>query len=144
MYIHTKVSPSQETLIHTYTTVLLKYVILGPGMGAPLVVGAVVARTISQLWKLPIIGVNHCIGHIEIGASRSYIGLLDIPTNPFNVSRQGPFSNFEAFAKDFNCPKGSPYNPEKRCQVKHVNVTLKGIGTFSSLTQNLLVRCGDS
>lgn len=39
----------------------------GPGMGAPLVVGAVVARTISQLWKLPIIGVNHCIGHIEMG-----------------------------------------------------------------------------
>ena len=39
----------------------------GPGMGAPLVVGAVVARTIAQLWKLPIIGVNHCIGHIEMG-----------------------------------------------------------------------------
>ena len=44
-----------------------KILLLGPGMGAPLVVGAVVARTISQLWKLPIIGVNHCIGHIEMG-----------------------------------------------------------------------------
>lgn len=39
----------------------------GPGMGAPLVSVAVVARTLSQLWKLPIIGVNHCIGHIEMG-----------------------------------------------------------------------------
>ena len=39
----------------------------GPGMGAPLVAVAVVARTISQLWKKPIIGVNHCIGHIEMG-----------------------------------------------------------------------------
>jgi N6-L-threonylcarbamoyladenine synthase len=36
-------------------------------MGAPLVSVAVVARTLSQLWKIPIIGVNHCIGHIEMG-----------------------------------------------------------------------------
>jgi len=39
----------------------------GPGMGAPLVSVAVVARTIAQLWNKPIIGVNHCIGHIEMG-----------------------------------------------------------------------------
>ena len=36
-------------------------------MGAPLVSVAVVARTLAQLWKLPIIGVNHCIAHIEMG-----------------------------------------------------------------------------
>ncbi len=36
-------------------------------MGAPLVSVAVVARTISQLWNKPILGVNHCIGHIEMG-----------------------------------------------------------------------------
>ncbi|KAG1672170.1 putative tRNA N6-adenosine threonylcarbamoyltransferase [Nymphon striatum] len=35
----------------------------GPGMGAPLVTVAVVARTVAQLWNKPIIGVNHCIGH---------------------------------------------------------------------------------
>lgn len=34
----------------------------GPGMGAPLVSVAVLARTVSQLWKKPIVGVNHCIG----------------------------------------------------------------------------------
>jgi len=39
----------------------------GPGMGAPLASIAVVARTVAQLWKKPIIGVNHCIGHIEMG-----------------------------------------------------------------------------
>lgn len=39
----------------------------GPGMAAPLVSTAVVARTVAQLWKKPIIGVNHCIGHIEMG-----------------------------------------------------------------------------
>jgi len=39
----------------------------GPGMGAPLNVLAVVARTVAQLWGKPIIGVNHCVGHIEMG-----------------------------------------------------------------------------
>ncbi|CAI4221361.1 unnamed protein product [Auanema sp. JU1783] len=39
----------------------------GPGMGAPLQVGAVVARTLSQVWCKPIVPVNHCIGHIEMG-----------------------------------------------------------------------------
>ncbi|RWS22198.1 putative tRNA N6-adenosine threonylcarbamoyltransferase-like protein [Leptotrombidium deliense] len=34
----------------------------GPGMGAPLVSVAVVARTVAQLWKKPLIAVNHCIG----------------------------------------------------------------------------------
>ncbi|XDV24613.1 hypothetical protein PO909_028736 [Leuciscus waleckii] len=39
----------------------------GPGMGAPLVTVAVVARTVAQLWGKPLLGVNHCIGHIEMG-----------------------------------------------------------------------------
>eukprot|EP01016_Furgasonia_blochmanni_P049988 TRINITY_DN7660_c0_g1_i20.p1 TRINITY_DN7660_c0_g1~~TRINITY_DN7660_c0_g1_i20.p1 ORF type:complete len:360 (-),score=82.05 TRINITY_DN7660_c0_g1_i20:21-1100(-) len=39
----------------------------GPGMGPPLSVGALVARTLSLLYKKPIIGVNHCIAHIEMG-----------------------------------------------------------------------------
>nr|CAB3264588.1 probable tRNA N6-adenosine threonylcarbamoyltransferase [Phallusia mammillata] len=39
----------------------------GPGMGAPLVSVAVAARTVAQLWNKPIIGVNHCIAHIEMG-----------------------------------------------------------------------------
>ncbi|XP_054953205.1 tRNA N6-adenosine threonylcarbamoyltransferase isoform X4 [Pan paniscus] len=36
-------------------------------MGAPLVSVAVVARTVAQLWNKPLVGVNHCIGHIEMG-----------------------------------------------------------------------------
>ena len=28
---------------------------------------AVVARTVAQLWKKPMVAVNHCIGHIEMG-----------------------------------------------------------------------------
>lgn len=39
----------------------------GPGMAPPLLTVAIVARTIAQLWNKPILGVNHCIGHIEMG-----------------------------------------------------------------------------
>lgn len=39
----------------------------GPGMGAPLQVGAVVARMLQQMWHKPIYPVNHCVGHIEMG-----------------------------------------------------------------------------
>lgn len=39
----------------------------GPGMGGPLVSCCLVARTLSLLYKIPLIPVNHCIGHIEMG-----------------------------------------------------------------------------
>lgn len=39
----------------------------GPGMGAPLQSVVVAARTLAQLWEIPIVGVNHCVGHIEMG-----------------------------------------------------------------------------
>lgn len=39
----------------------------GPGLGPCLRVAAISARTISLMKKIPIIGVNHCIAHIEIG-----------------------------------------------------------------------------
>ncbi|TKY61303.1 tRNA N6-adenosine threonylcarbamoyltransferase [Spatholobus suberectus] len=39
----------------------------GPGMGAPLQVSAVVVRVLSLLWKKPIVAVNHCVAHIEMG-----------------------------------------------------------------------------
>ncbi|KHN94630.1 O-sialoglycoprotein endopeptidase [Metarhizium album ARSEF 1941] len=39
----------------------------GPGMGAPLTAVAVGARALSLLWGVPLVGVNHCVGHIEMG-----------------------------------------------------------------------------
>lgn len=39
----------------------------GPGMGAPLHSVAIAARTCSLLWEVPLVGVNHCVGHIEMG-----------------------------------------------------------------------------
>lgn len=47
----------------------------GPGMGAPLVSVAVFARTVAQLWGKPLVGVNHCVAHIEMG--RAVTGARD-------------------------------------------------------------------
>eukprot|EP00891_Asterochloris_glomerata_P003568 jgi/Astpho2/3568/fgenesh1_pm.00057_%23_12_t len=47
----------------------------GPGMGAPLLSCAVAARMLSQMWKVPLVGVNHCVGHIEMG--RTVTGAKD-------------------------------------------------------------------
>jgi N6-L-threonylcarbamoyladenine synthase len=40
---------------------------LGPGLGPCLRVGATVARSLAAYYKIPLVGVNHAIGHIEIG-----------------------------------------------------------------------------
>lgn len=39
----------------------------GPGLGPCLRVGASVARALSSKLDVPLIGVNHCVAHIEIG-----------------------------------------------------------------------------
>ncbi|KAF5377635.1 hypothetical protein D9615_005297 [Tricholomella constricta] len=39
----------------------------GPGMGAPLQSVALVARTLALMFNKPLVGVNHCVGHIEMG-----------------------------------------------------------------------------
>lgn len=39
----------------------------GPGLGACLRIGATAARYLSLKYKKPLVGVNHCIAHIEIG-----------------------------------------------------------------------------
>jgi N6-L-threonylcarbamoyladenine synthase len=40
---------------------------MGPGLGPCLKTSATAARTLSHRLKIPIMGVNHCIAHIEIG-----------------------------------------------------------------------------
>nr|CAD7261573.1 unnamed protein product [Timema shepardi] len=37
--------------------------------------------------------------------------------SPGRFRVQGPCSNLEEFSKDFNCPRGSAMNPEKKCKV---------------------------
>ncbi len=40
---------------------------IGPGLGPCLRTGAIVARLIASRYRKPLVGVNHCIAHIEIG-----------------------------------------------------------------------------
>lgn len=39
----------------------------GPGLGNCLKAGAVAARSLALKYKKPLLGVNHCVAHIEIG-----------------------------------------------------------------------------
>jgi universal protein Kae1 len=55
----------------------------GPGIGQALRTGAVAARTLSLLHNKPLVGVNHCIAHIEIGKK------LTRCTNPLTVYASG-------------------------------------------------------
>ncbi|MBD60585.1 MAG: UGMP family protein [Euryarchaeota archaeon] len=43
----------------------------GPGLGPCLRIGASVARSLSSRLGVPLIGVNHCVAHIEIGRNQT-------------------------------------------------------------------------
>ncbi len=64
----------------------------GPGLGACLRVGAVLARTLSSKLSIPLVGVNHCIAHIEIGKLTS--GFKD----PITLYTSGANTQILAFA----------------------------------------------
>ncbi len=42
----------------------------GPGLGPCLRIGASVARSLAMQLKVPLVGVNHCVAHIEVGRER--------------------------------------------------------------------------
>ena len=44
---------------------------MGPGLGPCLRIAATAARALSGYLKVPIVGVNHCIAHIEIGRAQT-------------------------------------------------------------------------
>ncbi len=48
---------------------------IGPGLGPCLRTAATAARVLSLMLKKPIMGVNHCIAHLEIG--RALTGCID-------------------------------------------------------------------
>ena len=41
---------------------------MSPGIGPMLRIGAMCARSLSAIHNIPLIGVNHCIAHLEIGS----------------------------------------------------------------------------
>ena len=65
----------------------------GPGLGPCLRVGAVVARSISSFYKIPIFPVNHAIGHIELGK------LLTGAKNPLVLLVSGGHTMLLAFVQ---------------------------------------------
>ncbi|KAJ6734242.1 TRNA N6-ADENOSINE THREONYLCARBAMOYLTRANSFERASE-RELATED [Salix purpurea] len=111
----------------------------GPGMGAPLQVSAVVIRVLSQLWKKPIVAVNHCVAHIEmvkdgIGFSVRLLTLLlgnclDRFARVLQLSNDpAPGYNIEQLAKKGEQFIDLPY------VVKGMDVSFSGILSFIEAT----------
>lgn len=108
----------------------------GPGMGGPLTSCAVCARTLSLLFKKPLIPVNHCVGHIEMGRALTgaknpvvlYVSGGNTQVIAYNNKRYRIFGEtidiavgncLDRFARSINLPNDpSPgYNIEK-CALK--------------------------
>lgn len=64
----------------------------GPGLGGPLAAVALVARTLCLLWGVPLIPVNHCVAHIEMGR------LLTRLENPVILYASGGNTQILAFS----------------------------------------------
>ncbi len=64
----------------------------GPGLGPCLRVGAVAARALATILNKPLVGVNHCVAHIEIGKQST--GLND----PATLYTSGANTQILAFA----------------------------------------------
>uniref|UniRef100_A0A672P118 N(6)-L-threonylcarbamoyladenine synthase n=1 Tax=Sinocyclocheilus grahami TaxID=75366 RepID=A0A672P118_SINGR len=100
----------------------------GPGMGAPLVTVAIVARTVAQLWGKPLLGVNHCIGHIEMGrliTNSENPTVLYVSGGNTQISNDpSPGYNIEQMAK-----KGTKYI-ELPYTVKGMDVSFSGILSY--------------
>ncbi|MGN6346738.1 MAG: KEOPS complex N(6)-L-threonylcarbamoyladenine synthase Kae1 [Candidatus Nitrosocosmicus sp.] len=66
----------------------------GPGLGPCLRIGAVIARSVSSFYNIPLIPVNHAIGHIELG-----IRLTNL-TNPLTLLVSGGHTMILVFYKN--------------------------------------------
>ncbi len=66
---------------------------IGPGLGPCLRTGAIVARLIASKYQKPLVGVNHCIAHIEIGK------VLTNVKDPLVVYLSGANTQIIAFSK---------------------------------------------
>ena len=80
----------QEANIRINDLDLIAYA-AGPGLGPCLRVGAVVARSLSSYYKIPIYPVNHALGHIELGK------LLTGSSNPLVLLVSGGHTMLLAF-----------------------------------------------
>jgi N6-L-threonylcarbamoyladenine synthase/protein kinase Bud32 len=63
----------------------------GPGLGPSLRTGATVARALASYLKLPLVGVNHSVAHIEIGKLKTGV------TDPVTLYASGGNTMVTAF-----------------------------------------------
>ena len=82
----------QEANIRIQDLDIISYA-AGPGLGPCLRVGAVVARSLSSFYDIPIFPVNHAIGHIELGK------LLTGAKNPLVLLVSGGHTMLLAFVQ---------------------------------------------
>jgi len=75
-----------------------------PGIGHTLRIGGMVARSLSKLLKKPLIGVNHCIAHLEIGR------VLTKAKDPVLLYVSGANTQIIAYAGSYNCTKKTGNN----------------------------------
>uniref|UniRef100_A0A672RIW3 N(6)-L-threonylcarbamoyladenine synthase n=1 Tax=Sinocyclocheilus grahami TaxID=75366 RepID=A0A672RIW3_SINGR len=112
----------------------------GPGMGAPLVTVAIVARTVAQLWGKPLLGVNHCIGHIEMGrlfTNAQNPTVLYVSGGNTQISNDpSPGYNIEQMAK-----KGTKYI-DLPYTVKGMDVSYSGILSYIEDAAHKLLSTG--
>ena len=66
----------------------------GPGLGPCLRTAATAARSLALSLNKPIVGVNHCVAHLEIG-----IGTLNDCTDPVLLYTSGANTQVIAFAE---------------------------------------------
>jgi N6-L-threonylcarbamoyladenine synthase len=66
----------------------------GPGLGPCLRVGAVIARSLSSFYNIPLIPVNHALGHVELGI------MLTGSNNPLTLLVSGGHTMILVFYKN--------------------------------------------
>jgi len=66
----------------------------GPGLGPCLRIGAVMARSLSSFYNIPLIPVNHAVGHIELGIKLSSLN------NPLTLLVSGGHTMILVFYKN--------------------------------------------
>jgi tRNA A37 threonylcarbamoyltransferase TsaD len=99
----------------------------GPGIGQALRTGAVAARTLSLLHNKPLVAVNHCIAHIEIGKK------LTRCTNPLTVYASGANTQIIGFESSRYRVYGETLDLGLPAQ-KWMKCTLKAKNIFNCLT----------
>jgi N6-L-threonylcarbamoyladenine synthase/N6-L-threonylcarbamoyladenine synthase/protein kinase Bud32 len=94
LYIADLIKESIDKANVTFADIDLISFSKGPGLGPCLRTGATAARALSLTLEKPIIGVNHCVAHLEIGR-----GTLDDCTDPVLLYTSGANTQVIAFAE---------------------------------------------